>query len=132
MKSLLLVIFSLLTSCASIVSDSTYAVSLDSEPTGQNFTIKNEKGDTIHSGTTPEIVNLKSGDGYFSMSHYKVSYGNGSIATLSPNMDEWYWGNIIFGGAIGLVIVDPLTGAMFEFGDSYKLKPGNDNAVEQE
>lgn len=32
-------------------------------------------------------------------------------------MDGWYFGNILFGGLIGFLIVDPATGAM------YTLKP---------
>lgn len=118
MKILLLFIPILFCSCASIVSDSTYPVSINSEPSGQEFKIQNEAGKLIHTGTTPQIVNLKSGDGYFSRAHYTVIFGDNSVL-LSPNMDEWYFGNLIFGGLIGFIIVDPLTGAMFEFDEMF-------------
>ncbi len=29
-------------------------------------------------------------------------------------VDGWYWGNIVFGGLIGWLIVDPATGAMYK------------------
>ena len=34
-------------------------------------------------------------------------------AEISSTLNGWYVGNIIFGGLIGLFIVDPLTGAMW-------------------
>jgi hypothetical protein len=33
----------------------------------------------------------------------------------------WYFGNLVFGGLIGMVIVDPLTGATFDFPSRLKL-----------
>jgi hypothetical protein len=36
-------------------------------------------------------------------------------------VDGWYFGNLLFGGLIGLLIVDPATGAM------YKLEPNEIN-----
>jgi hypothetical protein len=38
---------------------------------------------------------------------------------LKASMNPWYIGNIIFGGLIGLVIVDPLTGAMWTLDSEY-------------
>ncbi len=37
--------------------------------------------------------------------------------TLSGTMSGWYIGNILFGGLIGMLVVDPQTGAM------YRLEP---------
>ena len=34
-------------------------------------------------------------------------------ATVDTRMNGWYFGNILFGGLIGLFIVDPATGAMW-------------------
>jgi len=31
-----------------------------------------------------------------------------------PSISGWYWGNILFGGLIGMLIVDPITGAMYK------------------
>jgi hypothetical protein len=38
---------------------------------------------------------------------------------LDSTLSGWYFGNILIGGLIGLLIVDPLTGAM------YDLEPEN-------
>jgi hypothetical protein len=32
---------------------------------------------------------------------------------VDSNLDGWYVGNIFFGGLIGMVLVDPLTGDMY-------------------
>jgi hypothetical protein len=34
-------------------------------------------------------------------------------AKLDSSLSGWYFGNIIFGGLLGMLIVDPLTGAMY-------------------
>ena len=118
----------LTTGCASIVSDSQYPVSMTSNPTGANFEVRNEQGRVIHQGVTPGTVTLKAGDGFFSGANYTIvfkqeGYGD-QTNTLSPNIDGWYVANILFGGLIGLLIVDPATGAM------YKL-PASSNATMQ-
>ncbi|AXO88710.1 hypothetical protein DZC75_12155 [Pseudomonas parafulva] len=33
---------------------------------------------------------------------------------LDSTISGWYWGNILLGGVIGMLIVDPLTGAMYK------------------
>jgi hypothetical protein len=33
---------------------------------------------------------------------------------IQNSIDGWYWANFLIGGVIGLLIVDPATGAMFE------------------
>jgi hypothetical protein len=32
---------------------------------------------------------------------------------LDSSVSGWYFGNLAFGGVIGMLIVDPLTGAMY-------------------
>ena len=109
--------------CASIISDSSYPVAMTSSPSGATFEIRNESGAIVHQGTTPNTVTLKAGDGFFSGAHYSVRYKkdgysdqNGSI---NPSVDGWYVANIIFGGVIGLLIVDPATGAMYKLPESH-------------
>ncbi|MDB4525936.1 hypothetical protein N9065_03445 [Akkermansiaceae bacterium] len=34
--------------------------------------------------------------------------------SLDASMDPWYAGNIIFGGILGVLVVDPATGAMWQ------------------
>src|SRR6187551_737610 len=51
--------------CASIVSESSYPVAIQSTPDFANFTITNKSGVTVQTGVTPTIVTLKAGAGYF-------------------------------------------------------------------
>lgn len=108
----------LLSGCASIISDSHYPVAMTSQPAGAIFQVRNEAGDVIHQGTTPGTVTLKSGDGYFSKAHYTVVFEkegyDAHTNTITPTVDGWYYANIIFGGLIGMLIIDPATGAMYK------------------
>ena len=108
-------------SCATILSDSSYPVSVNSNPSGANFTISNRAGQEIQSGMTPEMVTLKASSGYFKSETYKIVLSKDgfedNVYTLSSSLDGWYWGNILLGGVIGMLIVDPLTGAMYKLPD---------------
>ncbi|WP_369958853.1 hypothetical protein [Pseudomonas benzenivorans] len=111
-----------MTGCASIVSDSQYPVSISSTPAGANFEVRNRAGVVIHSGSTPGTVTLNSGAGYFKGETYTITFHKDGYAdqqtTLRSSVDGWYWGNIIFGGLIGLFAVDPATGAMYKLPES--------------
>lgn len=37
------------------------------------------------------------------------------IYTIQSGLDGWYLGNILIGGLIGMLIVDPASGAMYRF-----------------
>lgn len=104
--------------CASIVSESSYPVAIQSTPDFANFTITNKGGVTVHTGVTPTIVTLKAGAGYFKSESYNIKVSKEGYAdktfVLNSTMDGWYWGNILIGGLIGMLIVDPITGAMYK------------------
>ncbi|MCQ9426377.1 hypothetical protein NRB16_22920 [Pseudomonas sp. LJDD11] len=108
--------------CASIVSESRTPVSINSSPAGASYQITNEDGALVHSGVTPEQVTLKAGAGYFDGETYKVIFRKDGYAEnsaiINSRMNGWYWGNIVFGGLIGMLIVDPLTGAMYKLPES--------------
>ncbi|WP_263143961.1 hypothetical protein [Pseudomonas sp. RIT-PI-AD] len=109
---------SLLTGCASIVSESKYPVNIVTYPAGAQVDIHDRNGVAIYTGTTPALVNLDSGDGYFGRAAYTIDLKKEGFvpaqAHLRASMNGWYWGNIFFGGLIGMLIVDPLTGAMYK------------------
>lgn len=113
----MLVIVSSLIGCASIVSKSNYPVCISSQPDRTEISIKNRKGECVFVGKTPAIVNLKAGAGFFKGENYIVTFKKeGYIpltAEIKRRMDNWYIGNIIFGGLIGVLIIDPATGAMW-------------------
>lgn len=112
----------LLSGCASIVSKSQYPVTIQSNPSGATVFVRDKNGTIVHRAVTPATLSLKAGSGYFSSARYtfefkKDGYHNGSTS-LSAGMDPWFAGNIIFGGLIGILIVDPITGAMWKLDDT--------------
>lgn len=115
--------------CASIVSDSSYPVAIKSTPDGAAFQIAKVDGNVVHSGTTPQTVTLKSGDGYFGSAKYLITFKKEGFEdqtiTLDTSFDGWYLGNILLGGLIGMLIVDPITGAM------WKLPEGSEVSLTQ-
>lgn len=114
-----------LSGCASIVSKSSWPVTIQSTPTGARCVVTNNKGVAIHSGETPMMVTVESGSGFFSKARYSISCNKDGFdaghSDLSAHMNGWYWGNIVFGGVIGLLIVDPATGAMWKMDDTFMV-----------
>lgn len=126
MKNLFLSIILLATaSCASIVSDSQYPVSINSSPSDAKFKITNQYGVVVHSGRTPAYINLDAGNGYFKKARYDITYQKRGYKAkkyqLTSTIDGWFWGNILFGGLVGFLIVDPLTGAMYKLPESVNV-----------
>jgi len=105
-------------SCASIVSKSSYPISINSTPSEANISITNKKGIEIFSGNTPATLKLNSGSGFFGKAQYQVTFSkNGYDSKTVPvdfKLDGWYFGNLLVGGVIGMLIVDPATGAMYK------------------
>jgi uncharacterized protein YceK len=103
--------------CASIVSDSKPKVGLYSLPTNANYIIKDSKGSVLLKGVTPGAALLETSRGYFKSQSYTVTFQkDGYTETTVPlksTVSGWYWGNLLLGGLIGMLIVDPLTGAMY-------------------
>ena len=114
----LMTIILLTPSCASIVSKSVYPITINSTPPEARITITDKKGVEIYKGETPAIVKLKAGSGYFSQAEYQVRFEKPGYETkVLPvvfKLDGWYWGNILSGGLLGMLVIDPLTGAMFK------------------
>lgn len=113
----------LMSGCASIVSQSSWPVAIKSTPEATAFTITNQKGEKIHSGTTPSTVSLASGAGYFDGEKYTLHFTKDGFqektAILDTSLNGWYFGNLVFGGLLGILIIDPATGAMFKLPESF-------------
>lgn len=113
----------LFSSCASIVSKSIYPVSISSNPIGARISITDKFGKEIYLGNTPATVRLKAGAGYFSRAEYQVKFSgpgyNEKMVPVTFKLDGWYFGNIILGGVIGMLIIDPATGAMWKVDSEY-------------
>ena len=108
----------LFSSCASIVSKSSYTISINSVPSEAKIVIKDKKDIEIFSGQTPATMQLKAGSGFFGKARYQVTFTkNGYDTKTVPvefKLDGWYFGNILLGGLIGMLIIDPATGAMYK------------------
>lgn len=119
----------LLSGCATIVGDDTQLVQVNTEPTGVQFQIKDETGATVAQGTTPQGVTLAKSDGsYFGKKSYQITMGKDGYSPVTlpikASANGWYiGGNIVFGGLIGWLAVDPFNGGM------YTLKPKQVTAV---
>ena len=115
---LLLFLLFLTSSCASIVSKSSYPISINSSPSEASIVITDKKGLEVYRGNTPATMKLKSGSGFFSKAQYQVKFEkkgyDTKIVPVNFKLDGWYFGNILFGGVIGMLIIDPATGAMYK------------------
>ena len=106
--------------CATITSDSKYLVTIDSTPQEANVTVINEYDQSIFTSKTPAQVWLDSGQSPFKKAFYRINFEKEGYATkmvpIPARIDESYYNNIcLLGGMwIGFLIVDPITGAMWE------------------
>ena len=111
-------LFILFSGCASIVSKNQYPINISSSPSDVDIVVTNRKGQEIFRGITPVTLNLKSSAGFFQKAEYLVGFEKAgydrSVVPIHFKLDGWYFGNIVFGGFIGLLIVDPATGAMYK------------------
>jgi hypothetical protein len=114
---MLLLAFSLvLSSCATLVTQTSWPVSVNSQPPAK-LRVTDSKGRQVFSGTTPANLNLKSGEGYFKKARYTLTMAADGYDTLQvplkATFNKWYLGNILFSGLVGFLVVDPVTGAAF-------------------
>jgi hypothetical protein len=114
------VCLSFVSGCATILSHGNKTLPIISNPEGANVEIKDSRMDKIISkNTTPFQATFERGDGYFLKKKYildlsKEGYISEKVE-VSPSFNFLYIGNILFGGLIGILIVDPLTGDMWQY-----------------
>jgi hypothetical protein len=90
-----------------------------SEPLGASVTITDlSTGVVVGTGTTPYVAMLKKSHGFFKGAKYRVNLELPGYSPAESQIDTrvsgWYVaGNLVFGGLIGWLIVDPATGAMW-------------------
>jgi hypothetical protein len=123
------------TGCASIVSKSKWPVTFKSEPSGAEVVIADDKGQEIYRGVTPVTFKLRSGQSFFQSNDYQVDMRLAGYEedknVLKSSLNGWYFGNIVFGGLIGLVIVDPITGAMWRLPTEYNVNLNSSSASQK-
>lgn len=108
----------LLTNCATILGKSSYPMSINAKPAGADLSVTDKKGKEIYKGTCPATVSFKSGAGFFSRAEYQVRISakgySEQIIPVNFKVNGWYFGNLLLGGFLGMLIVDPATGAMWK------------------
>ncbi len=105
-----------LTGCASIVDGGPKQVTVKSDPTDAQVRVFDKKGVEITTQKTPATLSLKRGGAYSTAKYRVVIEKEGyqpAEVTIKSTINGWYFGNLLFGGLIGMLIVDPATGAMW-------------------
>ncbi len=108
-----------LTGCATIVGDKTQTLPISSNPDGANFVVQDEQDMVVFRGVTPSKVQLEKSTGkYFGKKEYKITFTKAGYQPqtyqLETKPNGWYiGGNLVFGGLIGYLAVDPFNGGMY-------------------
>jgi hypothetical protein len=106
-----------LSGCATIVHSGPRPISVSSTPTGATVSIYDRNNALVQTSTTPFVAQLPTKYSYFKGQSYRLVFQLAGHAPaevkLESSVSGWYFGNLLFGGVIGLLIVDPLTGAMY-------------------
>jgi hypothetical protein len=113
--------------CASIMHGGNRPLTVNTEPVGAKATITKDSGEAVSVQTTPFTVTLDPKKKYFKGQSYHLKLELPGYRTteldVRAELSGWYFGNIVFGGLIGMLIVDPLTGAMWNLApDKLDLK----------
>ena len=114
-------VVSLLQGCATEFSRSEYAISITSEPVGQDFKVYNRAGEFVHQGKTPEIVVLKAQSDFFTREKYVIKWTNDY--KLDATYTPFYWGNAFMPPGFA---VDGITGAMWALPQKINLNQPQD------
>lgn len=118
-----------LIACATIIKGGDQKVAFQSTPTGAKVSVFDASGMLVGDGTTPITLPLKKGSSYFQAAKYRVvfeatGHQKKEIWITGSLEAGWYLlGNLVVGGLIGWLIIDPLTGAM------WTLSPDTVNAT---
>ena len=106
-----------LSGCATIVHGGPRPVSVASTPPGATVSIYDRNNTLVETNTTPFVAQLPTKYSYFKGQSYRLVFEmpahERSEVKLEPSLSGWYFGNIVFGGLIGMLVVDPITGSMY-------------------
>jgi len=113
------VAFLSLTSCASVVRGSKENFTFLSNPEGAKLEIFDQNNMLVANVTTPAQIALKKGAGFFKGQTYSVKVTKEGYKPSSFRIDNnvnigaYVIGNIFLGGVLGILVIDPITGAMW-------------------
>lgn len=110
---------SMTSGCATIVHGGPRSIPITSSPPGAMVSIYDRDGNLFTKQATPFTAVLPTKYGYFKGQTYRLAFDlNGyqpAESNLTSSVSGWYFGNLAFGGLIGMLAVDPVTGAMYNF-----------------
>ncbi len=117
-----------LCSCATVMRDNNQAVPIKANVEKVDIRVTNKAGELIYEGQTPTTLTLKtaSKSGYFNPEKYTIVASKDGFKTQTSIIDwhvsSWYWaGNLVIGGLIGYLIIDPITGDMYYLDEEVNL-----------
>lgn len=116
-----------LSACATIMRDNSQTIPITSSTDNVDIRIADKSGKVIFVGQTPASVNLKTAaGGYFDPQEYTITASKDGFKNQTTIIDwhvsAWYWaGNLILGGLIGYLIIDPITGDMYYLDEDVHL-----------
>ncbi len=112
------IIIGFCSSCASLKSTNVYSVSIETEPPGAEVTIRDKKDVKVGQFISPDSIKVDAGRGFFVRERYSIDVSlkgyKPQTFLLPMKIDKWYLSNILFANFLGLLIIDPITGAMWE------------------
>jgi hypothetical protein len=83
----------------------------------QFYPLRKWMSSTCRGLLNPASLTLNRGAGYFKGEQYTVKLKKDGFKekeiVLNSNVGGWYFGNLLIGGLIGMLIVDPISGAMY-------------------
>lgn len=103
---LLAALAALVWGCGTIMHGTTQTVGIGSNPTGAKITV-----DGMELGVTPMMVDLKRKSSH--LVHIELPGYLPFDTTITKSVSGWVFGNLIFGGIIGLA-VDAVSGGLYE------------------
>lgn len=115
---LTLLVSSLLVGCGSIINGSTQSMSVQVTPSTASISLLSSNGSLIAKSQGTLFYSLKRSNGFFDGADYNLKVNakgyNTQVIPLISSPNGWYLaGNILLGGFIGWLIVDPATGGMW-------------------
>ena len=117
---ILTLIAGLTASCATIMHDNAQPIPIKANVDKVDIRIINQQGETVFEWQTPTVLTLNAAEknGYFNPEKYTVIASKNGFKTQQTIIDwhisGWYLvGNFFFGGMIGYLLIDPISGDMY-------------------
>ena len=99
--------------CATLVSDDHQSIAIKSDPPGATCLVRQGGADVGTIPYSPGTVYVGKSRHDIAIDCSRAGYYNGA-AVLQPEFQDWTYGNILYGGGIGL-LVDTSSGAINQY-----------------